>query len=266
MINRCGPTYLVRMADRTGASVVDIARAFVALRDSFGLRELFSEIDALDNRIPGKLQLDLYRVVQDLLHTRTAWFLRNAEFNDGVGPVVEAHSRSIAELESTLSDVLPAHLTERIDAVAQEYAAHSVPLALAQRLAALPELANVTDIYLIAESARVPIVAAAQVFFAVAEYFGISRIESQARTLPVTDYYDGLALDQALETLDGAHRRIATNVATMSDRSPFDAWLTTHSDAAKRTVERVGALMEESALSVSRVTVAANHLADLAVT
>jgi glutamate dehydrogenase len=264
MINRCGPTYLVRMADRTGSGVADIARAYVALRDSFGLRELFREIDALDNRISGKLQLELYGVVQDLLHTRTAWFLRNADFSDGVGPVVEAHSQSIAELESALPDVLPAHLTERIESVAEEYAAHGVPEALALRLATLPELANVTDIYLIAENAGVAIAVAAEVFFAVAEHFRISRIETQARALPVTDYYDGLALDQALETLDGAHRRIATKVAAMNDDAPFGAWLAAHSDAAERTVERVGALMEESALSVSRVSVAAHHLADLA--
>jgi glutamate dehydrogenase len=264
MINRCGPTYLVRMVDRTGADVGDIARAYVALRDSFGLRDLFSEIDALDNLIPGKLQLELYRVVQDLLHTRTAWTLRNADFSKGVGPVVEAHSQSIAELRSVLADALPAHLAERIGALAGEYEAHGVPKDLAQRLAALPELANVTDIYLIALNAGVPIRSAAQTFFAVGEHFRIGRIDALARALPITDYYDGLVLDQALETLAFAHRRIATDVAATSGDSAFEAWLTTHGVAVERTIERIGALMEEGAVSLSRVTVAANHLADLA--
>jgi glutamate dehydrogenase len=264
MINHGGPTFLVRMADWTGASVGDIARAYSALRGAFGLQELLEEIDALDNRISGKLQLELYRVVQDLLHSRTAWFLRNVDFTEGVGPVIAAHSQSIAELRSALPETLPAHLIERIESVAQEYAAHGVPDGLARRIAALSELANATDIYLIAEGTGVPIKVAAQAYFAVAEYFRISRIARLARALPITDYYDGLALDQALETLDNAHRRIAAKVVAIREPSPFDAWLETRRGLADRTIERVAALVEESALSVSRVSVAAHHLADLA--
>jgi len=82
--------------------------------------------------------------------------------------------------------------------------------------------------------------------------------------LPITDYYDGLALDQALETLDNAHRRIAAKVVAIKEPSPFDAWLETRRGLADRTIERVAALVEESAPSVSRVSVAAHHLADLA--
>jgi NAD-specific glutamate dehydrogenase len=46
--------------------------------------------------------------------------------------------------------------------------------------------------------------------------------------------------------------------------SPFDAWLDLRREAVERTIERVTALTEDGVLSVSRVTVAANHLADIA--
>ncbi|HZD19954.1 MAG TPA: NAD-glutamate dehydrogenase domain-containing protein, partial [Burkholderiales bacterium] len=48
MINRGGPSLVVRIADQTGASAAQIAAAFAAVRDSYGMTALNSEIDALD--------------------------------------------------------------------------------------------------------------------------------------------------------------------------------------------------------------------------
>ena len=62
IINRGGPSLIARMTDETGAPVDKIAKAFAAVRDSYNMVELNGEIDALDNKISGKLQLDLYGV------------------------------------------------------------------------------------------------------------------------------------------------------------------------------------------------------------
>src|SRR5262245_48464315 len=51
MINRGGPALVVRIADQTGASADRIAAAFAAVRDSYGMTGLNTEIDTLDSRI-----------------------------------------------------------------------------------------------------------------------------------------------------------------------------------------------------------------------
>ena len=77
LINRGGPTLLVAARDRTGASVAELTRAYAAARNAFGLRDLHSEIDALDAKISGRLQLELYTIVQDVLADRIGWFTRS---------------------------------------------------------------------------------------------------------------------------------------------------------------------------------------------
>ena len=72
LINRGGPTLLVAARDRTGASVAELTRAYAAVRDSFGLQDLHAEIDALDAKISGRLQLELYAIVQDVLGIASA--------------------------------------------------------------------------------------------------------------------------------------------------------------------------------------------------
>ena len=85
MINRGGATLIVRIADQTGAASSSIAAAFAAVRNSYDLIELNGEIDALDNKVSGKVQLDLYAAVQDLLLDRLVWFLRNVDLDARLG-------------------------------------------------------------------------------------------------------------------------------------------------------------------------------------
>ncbi len=54
MINRGGPSLVVRIADQTGAAPAAIAAAFAAVRDSYGMTALNTAIDGLDNRFPAR--------------------------------------------------------------------------------------------------------------------------------------------------------------------------------------------------------------------
>ena len=85
MINRGGPSFVVRIADQTGASPAAIAFAFAAVRDSYDMPARNEEINALDGKVDGKVQLKLYAAVQDLLLDRVVWFLRNADLTEGPG-------------------------------------------------------------------------------------------------------------------------------------------------------------------------------------
>ena len=93
IINRGGPQFVVRIEDQTGASAASIATAFAAVRDSYGMTALNTEIDGLDNKIAGGLQLDLYAAVQRLLRDRVVWFLRNVDLTKGLAAHRHALSR-----------------------------------------------------------------------------------------------------------------------------------------------------------------------------
>ncbi len=106
MINRGGPSLIVRIADQTGAAPAAIASAFAAVRDSYGMTALNSAIDSLDNKISGKLQLDLYAAVQDLLLDRIIWFLRNVDLSKGLAEVVTHYRDGIAAVTAALDGAL----------------------------------------------------------------------------------------------------------------------------------------------------------------
>ena len=85
MINRGGPTLIARITDQTGASPAAIAAAFAAARDSYGLTELNAAIDALDAKIAGSLQLELYAIVHAFDAVEFVKILRLYELNLATG-------------------------------------------------------------------------------------------------------------------------------------------------------------------------------------
>ena len=107
MINRGGPLLIVRIADQTGASAAGIAAAFAAVRGSYDMIALNTEIDALDNRVSGQLQLELYQTVQDLLLDRLVWFLRNVDLTRGLAAIVAHYPSGIAAVVAALDTALP---------------------------------------------------------------------------------------------------------------------------------------------------------------
>ncbi|WP_346432334.1 NAD-glutamate dehydrogenase domain-containing protein [Breoghania sp. L-A4] len=267
MINRGGPTFLTRLGDQTGAGLDAIAQAFVTVRDAYDLTAVNGEIDALDTKVPGAVQLDLYAAVQSLVQEQVVWFLRNITFTDGIEPVVKRFHKGIEQLSPQLTDLLPDASRKRVAGRARAWTAAGVPAILANRIARLSIDDMTPNIILIAETSGKPLKSVAPAFFDVSDIFGIGRIDSLARELTIRDYYDGLALDRARSVLAASHRTITAQVLASGGKTAADSlkkWQSKNSDAVERTRQAVGEIVDSDSLSVSKLSVAASLLSDLA--
>src|SRR5215470_13411481 len=208
MINRGGSTLIVRIADQTGASSPAIAAAFAAVRNSYDLIDLNSQIDGLDNKISGKVQLDLYGAVQDLLLDRLVWFLRNVDLTQGLEKIIGHYREGIAQVATALDGVLSKSATNARDARVAELVNAGVPDTLARRIGSLAVLKAAPDIALVADRAGKPVAEVAATYFATEAFFQLDRVTSAVPNIVVSDYFDRLALDRALDSIGDAERRL----------------------------------------------------------
>ncbi len=208
MINRGGATLIVRIADQTGASAASIAAAFAAVRNSYDLVALNGEIDGLDNKISGKVQLDLYAAVQDLLLDRLVWFLRNVDLKQGLEKLITHYRDGIAQVDAALDSALSKSAATARAARAEGLIKAGVPDPLARRMAGLAALKAAPDIVLVADRAGKPVGEVAATYFATESFFQLDRVTHAAAGIAVSDYFDRLALDRALDSIGDAERRL----------------------------------------------------------
>ena len=265
MINRGGPSLVLRMTDETGAGVDAVAAAFAAVRDSYQMTALNDEINALDGKVPGKLQLDLYAAVQDLLLDRLVWFLRNVDLSEGLAGIVAHYRDGIVAVESALAQALPEGGAPARAAKTAALQQAGVPAPLAERMVNLPALVAAPDIVMVADRTGEPVADAARTYFAARDYFRIDPIADAARAIEVSDYFDRLALDRARDGLGEAVRRLTAEMMADGRSGPeaVEAWVA----ARGGDVERIRAAVAEIAgtgLTPSKLSVAASLLGDLA--
>ncbi len=266
IVNRAGPSAVTRLRDETGSDAASIAAAYAITRDAFGLTALNAAVDALDGSIPGALQLRLYAQLQELLMSRMVWFIRNIDLAAlSLDTVVTQFREGVVALEAKLGALLPEAAGQAWQARAQELVAQGVPGELATRIAALSELAAAPDIVLVAERTGCEVADVAATHFAVAGMFRLGFILHAAEDIAVSDYYDRLALDRAVDAIGVGHRRLTAQVVAAGGTGAQAAvdWGETHGLEVTRIRDAVAGIVA-SGLTLSKLIVAASLLGDLA--
>lgn len=264
IVNHGGPTFVARLQDKTGYSADMVIRAYILVRDGFAIPALYDAIDACDNEIPGDIQNTFYAAILRMLFSTTAWILRNVKLNEPLATRITVIRSAYQTIEKQLQQLIPDYMREELDKQAKAYKAQGAPDTLAHQLALLEMASVIPDIVLVSHQARSELIRTAETYFALAEALRINRIEEASRNIPVVDYYDGMALDSANDTIAESLRRVVKNVLQRfkTSENPADAWLKAEENRINDIIRRMNALIERD-LNISRFTVAAGMMANL---
>ncbi len=258
--NSGGGTLLSRAIDQTGALAQDVAAAFAVTQDVFDLASLNRDINALDGKIGGEFQLQLYIDVQDLLHDRIVWFLRHGHLSSGLGNAAQQFREKIKQLESQLLKVLPESELVRFNTRKDMLIEKGVPKHVAERMAGLPALIDATDIVLAANATKTPLLAAAKAFYEAGALFGLAEIYAAAKKLFTKNYFERLALERAVADLAVANRRMAIHIL---ESGGMEAWQKRKGESWQRARQTLQMIATAPDLTVAKLTVAAGQLSDM---
>jgi NAD-specific glutamate dehydrogenase len=151
-----------------------------------------------------------------------------------------------------------------------ELAKAGVPAALARRIASLPVLKAAPDIVLVADQSKKPVGEVTATYFATEAFFQLDRVIGAVPGIVVSDYFDRLALDRALDSIGDAERRLTAAMVGNGQNSNGIAGAGAVAEWVKprqAEVERIRAAIHEiagSGLTLSKLSVAASLLGDLA--
>jgi len=129
----------------------------------------------------------------------------------------------------------------------------------------LPALGSATDIVLIADRTGYPVGQVAAIYFAAEAHFQIDRIVAAARDIKLVDYFDRLAFDRTFDAIGDALRRLVAEMTVTggSGAGAVAALVERRGSGAERVREAVYEMVA-SGLSLSKLTVVASMLGDLA--
>jgi glutamate dehydrogenase len=261
MINRVRPTFVSQMTEETGKPASDVARAFTIIRDSFDLRSLWADIEALDNKLPARQQIEMFIEVGRLLERAVQWLLRSTYEKLEIAAYVAEFKPRIETLAGRLHEVLPAPLMASLNTRRSELEATGIPAALAQRVASLGVMAAALDIVRLTRAGR-PVDEVARVYFGVGARFGLDRLRAAGASIAADTPWQKAAVAAMVDDLFNYQSILASRVISETNgaRDPVDVWLASRTRVVDRIDQTMTDFRAASTVDLAMLTVASRQL------
>jgi len=177
-VNRSGIHTILLLADSTGADPSIITRAFISAREVFKLTELWDAIEALDNRVPARIQTDMLLVINKTLLDAIEWFLNDGRLTVKLASTILTFGSGVERLAAWLSKHSTGTDTEAAK-MAQHLKTQGVPEALAQQIATLPLLVPALDLTRLTEQSGQNLGDVAEIFFSLERRLGLDWLKER---------------------------------------------------------------------------------------
>jgi glutamate dehydrogenase len=229
LVNRMGPVFALRAQEDTGADTGKIARAYSIAREVFDMRELWGEIDALDNRVAADTQYAMLYQTTRLLRHMTYWFLAHHAEQLDIERSVSRLAPSVARLGRNLNELLVGKEHERYRERVERLKDNRVPDRIAQRIAGLTPMHAALDIVETAQAAGVDVEYAGRMYFKLGERLSLDWIRDQIEGLATDGHWQAVARGTLRDNLYSLQRTLASRVLSRGNsKDPahaIDGWL-----------------------------------------
>jgi glutamate dehydrogenase len=265
LVNLSGSTFMFRVASETSAAVADITRAHTAARLSFGVDELWADVERLDDVVPSDVQTGLLLGVRQLLDRATRWFLTNRRAPLDVPETVEQLAAGLVTVLRGLPTLLRGNDADAYAGELSRLAGADVPDDIAARAVALREGLSALAIVDIALRTKMDVGDVAAVHFALADVLGLSRLTVLIAALPRDTRWHTLARAAARDDLEAAHAELTTDVLlsagtlTAADERIAD-WRRANEAALARTASFVTDITSGDAADLATLSVALREI------
>lgn len=258
-INRGGISFVFRAVEETAASAADVLRAYVVVREVFGLRDLWDAIEALDNKVSPELQTSVYLDARRLLDRAVRWLVTNRRSPIDVPGEIARLREGVARLLPDLENLFYGSEREAIVAHIDTLTEKGLPRELAAQATRLMYSFGLLDVVETAQSTGRDVNEVASVYFVLSDRFRVDALLSKISLLPREDRWQTLARMALRYDLYAALAALTAEVlgSTPDSLSPVDRvqeWEQANATSIHRAHRAMGEFDESradlSALSV----------------
>ena len=263
IVNIGGLTFMSRLIDITGSSVVSVVRAYIIARELFEVSRQCKLIDSLDSKLNTELQNRLYGDLRSLLRRHVAWMARRVEHEtDGIDGLANRFGTGLATLKNALPEVETGFTRSIIDSTESDLLESGADESIAKPAALFAGLWSALDIVDIAGRCSTPVLDAFKSHEDISDALVLAPLLDAGMQLSADDHWERLAIRRMVEDLQQQHAALTVHV--LKSHGQAEAWLTGMAPQIDRIRHAVDELTSSGNLSAAKLALAVGHIRDLA--
>jgi glutamate dehydrogenase len=269
MVNNMGISFAQRLMESTGATVGEVAKAYVTARDVYQMEKFIVDLQSLDHKISAKIQYELMINMMRRVRRATRWFLRNRRSN--INPAVEVGF--FAPAVSIISEQLPTLLLggqlEELQGQYQRLQEDGVPQELIIRATSASYLFSGLSVAEASRRSNHDMDEVAELYFALSEALSLPWFANQIANLKVETFWQAMARETYMDDLEAQLRSLTISLIKFSTGkasmvSLIETWNNQQSLLINRWKLMVNELQAASGTDFAVFSVALRELLDLA--
>ncbi len=265
IVNTGGPDIMMRLAAATSEPVPVLADAYLSARSIFDIADAWRDLDGLDGKIAGSLQLLLYQGLQQVQEQETLSLLASRR-GRSMAEMVAAYRPAARDLAAHAPSILPAGRRRALADATARLEAEGVPPDIAARHAALGLAGEVMPLADLAAHGGAGVRETARVLFARDDFLHIDDLRKRIAALAPADDFDRQVIERSRAILERAARTVGERMLgdTAARGVPVGEWAAANAPSllgAKPIIEKV---LADPGFSVARLDVIADALRDVA--
>jgi len=201
--------------EETGASPVELARAFAIAWDVFDLGALWQQIAALDYKVPSVIQNLLLMDVRDFARLQTIWFVNHVGNKTPIQDVIDRFKPGI-EILSKMPTVAQTRHQDSLQNKIAMYCEQCVDTDLATHIASLEMSGAICDIVEVAALSALDVEDVAKTYFKIGDLLGYDWLRAQTEIVHTADHWDRLATAAIIGDLYDQQRIVTAQVIEQS--------------------------------------------------
>ena len=268
VVNRVGPSFIYRCAERTGAKAEDVVRAYLFVRQMLSLPSMWKEIEDLDNKLPASVQLKCFNEILHLVEHCMIWFLSRPALLKKEKVLTGDFCKHFDALIKLLPGILPDELTQKYDGRLAENKADGLTQSLAHRIALCQNLVSCLDIIKLCLDSNLSIKEAAELYYGLGDVLSIVWLRNQARGLQSDNSWDKEAIRGLIDQLFDSQSQIALHAIALKKESKdktsvLNVWLDKKKNEVKAYSHLIDDLKSNSHTTLSMLTTAEQRVRSL---
>jgi glutamate dehydrogenase len=238
-VNRGGITFVYRVVEETGATPADVIRAFMVVRDVYGLPDLWRAVEALDNQVPVEVQTTVYLEIRRLMDRAVRWLVTNRRASLDVAEEIARLRPGVQRLLPELGALFHGQERTSLQSNVDRLTGMGIPADLAERATRVMYGFGLLDIVSAADGTGRDLIEVAAIYFLLSERFQVDELLSKISLLPRDDRWQTLA-------------RMALRYDLYAALAALTSEVLASTDAGQSAEERVTAWEHGNSVAISR--------------
>jgi len=265
MVNRVGPSFAFRMRDEAGASIDDVIKNYKIACEIFNIEVMWSDIEALDNKVSPDVQIDMLMNVRKLIERTMYWLQRNRSQVVSIEEITSEFADNVLLIGKKMVSHASQAEKDHVGRRAAKYQEGGVGEALAQKVACLELEFVALDIIAVNSVVKRGIENVLSVYSAVSNELKLSWLHGCISYLPRKNYWQSLARSALRDDLHAENRALLTAIFQHSNKRDttkkrVSDWCLNNRSDIDRYLHLVSLIQAENEMEIEQLSVILKEL------